>query len=416
MVCIAFCVICFTIVFSKNNKLCINKIKTYPIINLILLFSFVNVFYVETFIYITPDWGLGLILSFLSFLMFTKKKILLAFLFAILTVCEYQVYLVITGCAILTYIILTEDKLFTLDAVKKYLSLIFVTIGSLIFGIALPIILNFIGIINKTSKKISLENGINFKIRIKEIIEMIIYVFRDAKGMMPYMIIFYFCFGIIALFVIDIFTDKKNKLKKIYVTIICGLLLLIPFCLGFITAGFYMPARVLFPFFFSISMVTLISYLMTDNLSLKKIIVVLSTSFLLISIFNTRQAAMDHYTSNLLDFQYGKEVQEKIDCYERETGETIKVIKYLKWHERDKTWSYSEFLHHDYYDTNYNIKLVYDDWGIVPLIEFISGRKYDEEYMTQEEFNNIFNDVDWSYINLEKQIKFKDETLYWAVY
>lgn len=81
-----------------------------------------------------------------------------------------------------------------------------------------------------------------------------------------------------------------------------------------------------------------------------------------------------------------------------------------------KTWDYREFMNHNYVNTNYNLKLFYDDWSVVPTIEYISGRKYTLEYMTNEEYEELFGEKEWSYIDLEKQIEFENNVAFLSIY
>ena len=116
----------------------------------------------------------------------------------------------------------------------------------------------------------------------------------------------------------------------------------------------------------------------------KGIYLIIILFFLTVSVWNTKLASDDHLVSNTLDLEYAREIQEKISSYENQTGNKIEVIKILDWYDREKTWDYREFMNHNYVNTNYNLKLFYDDWSVVPTIEYISGRKYTLEYMTNE--------------------------------
>lgn len=410
------CLFGFSKGIFRGVQKCRNQNASFIVVNIMLLFSLINVFYVETFVYTTPDWGIGLLFAYLTFLMFINNRFLLSFLFALLTVSEYQVYLVIAGCAIITYILLSDNLQLNRASIKKYIKLIMVTGVAALTNILLPIILSTLGILSRASKEVSIGKEIDITERIAQIAEMIKYVFRDAKGMMPNKIIFWYIVVLIVTLIIGIIQNKKMAVNKMFCGIIIGVLLIIPFSIGFIAAGFYMPARVLFPFFFSLSMIAVIIYSCTENSLMRSITVIITTFFCGICIWNTRLASVDHYTSNILDFQYAKEIQEKIECYERETGNIVEIIKYVEWEKRNKTWDYRDFMYLNYYDTNYNIKLVYDDWGIVSLLKFISGRQYESDLMTLDEYNTYFGSYSWNYINLEKQIKFNDNIMYWAVY
>lgn len=411
-----FCIFGYSKNIFSGVQRCRNQNASFIIVNMTILFSLINVFYVETFVYTTPDWGIGLFFAYLTFLMFLKDKFILSFIFAFLTVSEYQVYLIIAGCAIITYILLSDSMQINKRSIIKYIKLLFVTGAAALINILLPIILSTTGILSRASKDVSIGKEINILERIAQIAEMVKCVFRDAKGMMPNKMIFWYFATLIVTLIIGVIRYPKKSLNKFNCGIIIGILLIMPFGIGLITAGFYMPARVLFPFFFSLSMIAVIIYSCTESSLMRSIFVIITTCFCIVCIWNTRLASVDHYTSNILDFQYAKEIQEKIEGYERETGNVVEIVKYVEWEERIKTWDYREFMYLNYYDTNYNIKLVYDDWGIVSLLKFVSGRDYESDIMTLEEYNTYFGNYSWDYINLEQQIKFNDNIMYWAVY
>lgn len=413
-----FCTEIVVLIATKAFSEVINKEGTglkLIIINCCVLFAAINVFYVETFIYVTPDWGIGILLAGLTFWAFINKRYILSGVLAFLTVSEYQVFLIVSGILILTFLYLKNKSSFTFYTIKEYSILMIIMFLAAGLNLLLPHILNILGILSNPTRQVSFTQKIDLKFRLRQIFEIFKWILRDSLGMMPNKIIFYFIILLVSFYIVVLLFKKKIVELILFSLHVC-VIFFAPFALGLITAGFYMPARVLFPFYYSITALSIIVFSEFTNKYTIFIFGGLIVIFLSVSVWNTKKSSDDHYVSNILDQQYAREIQEKINQYEEETDNKIKIIKIQEWSKREKTWDYREFMKHEYYDTNYNLKLFYDDWAVVPIIEFVSGRKYEMEYMTDNEYKEFFGGKSWGYINLELQVEFINDTAYLAIY
>lgn len=385
------------------------------IINCAALIGVINVFYVETYVYVTPDWGLGLLLAGLTYYMFAKERYILAGILAFFTVSEYQMYLVVIGILCVTYLFVRNKGKIHQKNLIKYIKLLVILLGAAILNLGLPYLLNVLGILSKPTKNTILSSTITFKERILAVIDIIIGILRNSLGMMPYKSVFAFVCVILMIGVV-IAVIRKEYLYLISYVFHVVMILGSTFLISIVTSGVYLPARILFPFYFSIGAIAILTLTLMENKVEKVGLFIIIGLFLGVSVWNTKLAADDHLISNILDLQYAREIQEKISSYEEETGEKIEYIKILNWYDRKKTWDYREFMNHSYENTNYNLKLFYDDWSVVPTIEYVSGRKYTLDYMTDLEYDKLFGNKKWNYIDLEKQIEFVDDTAFLAIY
>ena len=399
----------------ENILLTENDVLGKIIINCAVLIGVINVFYVETYIYVTPDWGLGLLLAGASYYSFVKNKYILAAILSFFTVSEYQMYLVVIGILSLTYLFGKNHGKISWKYLSECIKLSAILILAAALNLGLPRLFNKIGLLKNPTRNTILNSSITFKERVMAVWEVIVGILRNSLGMMPYKSVFIFICSILIIGILYALV-KKNYLYLFNYCIHSAIILSSTFLISMIMSGVYLPSRILFPFYFSIGAVVILNLTLMKNEIWKGIYLIIILFFLTISVWNTKLASDDHLVSNTLDLEYAREIQEKISSYENQTGNKIEIIKILDWYDREKTWDYREFMNHNYVNTNYNLKLFYDDWSVVPTIEYISGRKYTLEYMTNEEYEKLFGEKEWSYIDLEKQIEFENNVAFLSIY
>ena len=63
-----------------------------------------------------------------------------------------------------------------------------------------------------------------------------------------------------------------------------------------------------------------------------------------------------------------------------------------------------------------NTRILFEEWGVIPLINYVNGTNYSGEVLTLEEYNEIFGSHEWNEINLDEQIIFDGNEMFWAVF
>ena len=95
----------------------------------------------------------------------------------------------------------------------------------------------------------------------------------------------------------------------------------------------------------------------------------------------------------------------------------VDTIKILPWSDRiDKItelhWGY---MHNGYSPETYLQKLTFSDHVFHDLMKYVSGRSYNIEYMTVEQYRSMFEDVNLGEVDLTSQTNFDGNVMYWAV-
>ena len=238
----------------------------------------------------------------------------------------------------------------------------------------------------------------------------------SAQGMMPYGMVGIF---VILLYVIYVFEMKSQgeRVVTIVLSVVCVSLFFVAcFAISVVQSIVSLPPRVLFGLFTAIAMLVYVIYSYAKNDICRKTIryatyVFSATLFVCVVI-----SGIDHHTSNQLDIAYAQQIQNEIDAYEQDTGNTITDIKFYYKDDNYYDTAYSNYMIHHYFVQSYNNSVYTNNWSAVPMLEWISGRTYGAEELDEEVYREIFGDPTWTELDLNKQILFEGGTMYWAIY
>ena len=110
---------------------------------------------------------------------------------------------------------------------------------------------------------------------------------------------------------------------------------------------------------------------------------------------------------NMEDNAYAAEILDKIDEYERNSGE---IIKYY-------TLCYDEHSDFNMLPYSYGTSALYCDWSKNLFLNAHSpNKKYEYFNMPQNTMDLYFSGKDWKVCNLDEQIVFIDDATYICVY
>lgn len=405
----AFGAVFLTKLFSRYDR------STFPYkiiwLNSIVLIAFVNVFFVETFMFVSPDWAIGLLLVLGAVTAFIKARYLISFLLLFCSITTYQswvfVYVILGMC----YILLKDEFVINIKQLKSYVILGALGIGSAALDLISLKILVRIGIFPYEAKKTVIPNIL---VRTKEILILCKNIFKDGVGMLPkYLLFVYVAFALIV--IVCALVKKKKYLHCLWTLVVIGAMFICSFCISYLQANMYLPARIIYPFFFAVSCVGIIAYLLEEKKKVKMAVGLVGAVFLIISAYQVQKVCLDRYSSNALDFEYARVIETKIENYEQNTGMEVNEIRYYPLKNYIGHY-YRETLLLPNYNVNMNTRIFFEEWAAISLLNFVNGTDYEGEQMGMEEYTEIFGDKTWDKINLDEQILFKDNVMYWAIF
>ncbi|MCI2048191.1 MAG: glucosyltransferase domain-containing protein [Lachnospiraceae bacterium] len=130
-------------------------------------------------------------------------------------------------------------------------------------------------------------------------------------------------------------------------------------------------------------------------------------------IYATHTKTMDVYISNKLDMQVISQTEAEIERYEKKSG--IKV-KYVAICSSAQVHYYSPLLNMPSTGYAYDRTILYDSWGRVDTLNYLTGRDYTETAVSEDEYRQLFGDKTWDTFIPEEQLIFEGDRLYWALY
>jgi hypothetical protein len=188
------------------------------------------------------------------------------------------------------------------------------------------------------------------------------------------------------------------------------------FAIGFVQSLVSLPPRVLYGLFTGIAMLVFVVYHYAKRVICKKIIRYATIVFGVTMFACVFISGIDHYTSNQLDITYAEQIQNEIDRYEEQSGNTVTDICFYYEDENDYDIAYSNYMVHHYFVQSYNNSVFTTSWGAVAMVEWISGRTYNAVEMEEETYREVFQNPSWEELDLYRQLKFDGNTMYWAIY
>ena len=389
---------------------------------LLLTTSFiaVNPFICDALIYLLPSHPQALLLVALSLYFLAKdfklKNVLFSLLFLTLAVSTYQNYYAL-------FIILALPLIFILNKGKVDKTLAkrtAATLGIMIASITIVLIISklhcaILGV--GASKNTTLHLSISWLIQ--RAIWLTKVYFNNVKTsfyLFPPMLIIAIVGAI--MIAITAMLIRKRKIKElIFILAIVLFGVFSPIYYGLIADTFYLAPRIL-PAIFAVLSATIILLMyyvpkiQNNQLFIGGTIAIAATITYCCSTFIT-----DVMICNRVELAELRTIVDVIERYESDNN--IIVDKIAVYHAPGaKHWLYHENIH-TIASENASRDIATTDWSDVGSINVMSGRRFEREVLTEEEYKEIFDgikDEDFQQFNPNVRLKFSGSTMYWAEY
>lgn len=393
-------------------------------LNILVLICFINPFIVETYVYVSFDWAIGVLFAVLSASMLAKGQYIKGGIIAFLAVSTYQTNIVITLLIALTGVYLqyyTELK----KLIQRVIMCGAVTAIVAVINLVIPKICMAVGITDNIVK--STDTGDPWSLRLTWIYQNIYLSIVKAYGMLPnYFIPMVLLLVTTIVFVLQTHRYGWNKLwiPVLWIVFVVGMMLL-PYVPCFVATYPGFPQRTMLSMFIALAMVMIVSlFFIRQGLSVLKngykVLILVVVGALVLA---TESSIKDCYVCNAMDKYEARCIQEAISEYEDESGMEITTIAvhrpgfiHYTYPEQTSVYVYTLFAH----------RMFYDSWSDVNLLNYLYGKHYkridmDELYTDtydsyQKFITSHWEGKYWDRLNIDEQIIFDGNTMYWSLY
>ena len=410
--------------FIAFEKFLISKnICNYIALGLICLIPFLNIYYLEWFLFpeVVFPYTLGLYCSIKAALCFNHENISIKnYIFSFCLLCvginTYQVNIAYYIPIALIVVAMNHNFVLSLQAVLASFW-IFVIGGTT-------------GLLNIFFQKIlgssMQEREAVFSLaKILENCKIIIDSQKDiwvnGSNLIDHWMIVFLIINFIM--VIAIFKGKAPK-SKLYVL----LLMISSYCSCYVFAivsqFIWLSPRVLVGISAFLMIISLICVSNIDNVQMndklqkspvKKMITLVYIFslcfFIIINLIYMSKIIHDHHINNAIDQEYARQIYYEIEQYEKESDNQVRTI-YVGT-DAEVMWKNTGVSKMTY---NVNERAFLNSWSDVSLINFVSGRLFERKEMLPTDYEKNFTPTNWNTFAPKEQIVFKDEAMYWIKY
>lgn len=183
-----------------------------------------------------------------------------------------------------------------------------------------------------------------------------------------------------------------------------------------VSGSIWISHRTMVPFWaFIASIIIIVSYFCSylPFPQSKHRFLALSSCMVILACFvctSMQQIYADHIANDRLDMSYAQLIQNQIDEYEAESGNSILYISSCLDVSPQYVYPGVKYLGY-----SINVKSILSSWADAPLINLTCGKNYQKKEMPSE-LLQYFQSKDWSVWNPEEQLFFNDDTLYICYY
>lgn len=401
------------------------KLRRYSVwLNILVLMCFINPFIVETYVYVCFDWAIGILLAVMSAEELTKGRYMSGGMLAFLAVSTYQTNIVIVLLIAVSGVYLQYYADFK-ELVKKVCLSGIVTAIAAVINILIPKVCLAIGITDNIVK--STDTGDPWSLRLTWIYQNVYLSIVKAYGMLPNYFI-PLVLVIVATMVAAslIYTRRKTKwwISFIWLLFVIGAMLL-PYVPCFIASYPGFPQRTMLSMFVALALVMCIGFFFIEQSIqvMKKVYRILVIIVSIVLFVATETSIKDSFVCNALDKYEARCIQDTIHEYETETGIEVTTIAvhrpgfaHYTYPEQTSVYVYTLFAH----------RMFYDPWSDVNLLNYLYDEHYeridmDELYTDtydeyQEFIKSHWEGKYWDHLNVDEQIIFDGDTMYWSLY
>ena len=375
----------------------------------IVLVSFCNVYYQELFFYsengLTMGIGIVLCAMAIKFCVAIKdvKRSALALIFLSLSLGIYQAFLGIylswgLAIAFVNYINLRSN------GIKRMWNVLFIGgAGALLNVLLLKIILK-LNIAEGTDRQPSLSVQ-HILGRCIELLKAQKSIWIDTYKFLPSGLLMIVI--IIAVIVLCNSQTMRDMRKLFFCLVVIQVAAV--FAPHLLTDGLWLAQRTIIGVFAVTAAILYISCM--GNEKAYKLIGVLCIVMLSVNLVQMQRISENHFATNRLDQADAIVIEDAIEKYEQAYDTEIKYI--AAQNDTSPTWSYKG-IEYAIFDTNTRAYVV--DWADVELVNYYSGRQYKKVPMNETIYENKFKNKNWDKLNIEEQLYFEGDTLYWIKY
>ncbi len=412
MVCIAISSYILTLLlFDASEKRSAQKLF---IINISVLLTFLNVFYIDWFMFNEASVIIGvasLLTCLATFVVvkgsgWWKYPVSLLILFCAINI--YQVFFeFFVIFSILAIVMKNANKLDKLTVLKCVLVLLIAFVAVIATMLTGALINKSMGVINPRSASLSIET---IQVNIKNVISIQPRLLGSAFGMLPrYVPTVHFAILLICLIAAIISNHKKRVIDVVLWFVMLGGCYIIVFAPHYVAVDFWPAERTLIALFVFIAFVQVFVYNLAEKRWIKNIIIYTSILFLTINAIAIQEIAADQLLTNALDEQYSYAVIDAISDYEAETGEQVTKIACTV--DTNPTYSYYGYVDTTVYDTN--ISAITVSWSAPFMINYYSGSRFEIiNNVDPEVYETYFSGKNWDEFNAAEQVICIDDTAY----
>lgn len=404
MISVSICII-YEMFKEHDNK------KDVWLISLIISAAFINPYFVETFVYIAFEWGIGILLAILGVYAFNKKHYIISFCMVFLSASVYQSFIAIFLIYSTTVIYLKAKGRMSKNALLEGVIMAVIAAMSAVVNIIMVKASVYLGIIEQEIKSVS--GGITLQKRWDNVREAYDIIIHYGYGMIPEEFL-YRTFWIVSIIIIIGIAVKSRSINKVLTFIMFGILLNLYFVAIFVLTDPIWPVqRMVWPCFCSISCLFFVAKNSYENKYIGLGMLGGFAVFMCVVTFGTSTCITDFFISNKLDVQYIYFVENEIQQYEERTGNKINTIVVRK---SDGSRYCSEELINEYDSCTYSHRALYDSWSDVALLKYLTGRSCKRVEMSDEIYDKYFPKKYWDGYVPSEQLRFENNVLYWVIY
>lgn len=405
-------VICTSLSVYKLDKIFSKEINAKWMSMLASILIVINIFSIELYLFI--EKGILMLSVLFCILAFEKlieyfegerKKILPVFVYMIFANFSYQGTVALFVTLSLIYIIkYTKD-------IKSFIKNNIIT--ALCYGI--PAVINY-GIVKFIfhNSRVSSEN--NLWVSINKIISDTKYMVTTTYDIIPkylFLTILIFIATIIVIGVTKQYKDKRQKswlLFGMFYVLIGNLITTIFPQIMQSTASIWFVPRSTYAFA-SLIGILLVYLFMNVNVNerLQKILIIVLIVYMSVQYIGFQNIIRDRYILNYMDFSYCKQIEDKIQNYEKENEQ--KVIKVAFYQNNEMQYSYPNI----YSNRDTNIRAMYPAWSRMDAINYYLDRDFEETEGKEEVFKKYFENRKWKNYS-DEQIVLIGDTMHIFIY
>lgn len=257
--------------------------------------------------------------------------------------------------------------------------------------------------------------NINLKQSILKIIKNIINIFVSTWQIMPKLIFSGFIVMIIVIIIYKAFKQKRNTSE--FIISICGIIYIIA---GTVltcimpqllqdTESIWMVPRAMYAL---ASLIGVMLVLLYTNFKVSKkletLLVLVSILYISIQYINFQNIIIDRYTVNSQDKAIAISIKNKIEEYEKDTGNKVNNVVF--YHDKEVIYTYQGVLAIG----DMNVKAFFSDWASKAAIEYYTERKF-EIGETNFKIQDEFEQTNWNVYDTE-QIIIEGDTIHICIF